>query len=983
MGASLALGGLTGCRWPREEILPFTNRPVGRTPGLPSHHATCLEVGGVARPVVATSWAGRPTKLEGNELHPESLGATDAVTQGHLLDLYDPHRQQQVLHAGEVTDWAAFQSSVLQPLRDDPDRRLAVLAEASSSRALAGLRQRLEQARGDACQWYEFEAASRDHEREGLRLVLGGPYRSTLDLREARVVLSLDADLLGDHPTAVRNARQLANARRGHDLATGNPVELQPCRLYVVESSLSLLGGLADWRRARPIREVCLLACHLARHLQELAPQLPWPRGLEALLRQATAAPLEEPGLSQLAHELLGHRGAAVVVAGYHLPPELHALVALLNHALGNVDHTVRYLAEPERPTHVAAVADLARSLAAGQVDTLLVLGGDPCQDAPADVELARHLARAGVSAHLTLHLNATSTRCDWVLPRCHSLEAWGDASSHEGTRGVVQPLIAPLHPETRSPIEVLSILADDEPRAGHAIVREAMRPLLPDDPAWRRALHDGLLQPGSLPASPPRSAGAEELSGLLPYLQQPAAGTVEVVLRPDPKLHDGRFAGNVWLQELPDPMTRVVWDNAAVLAPATAQALGVDTGDVLELRRGQRRLEIAACVLPGHAPGVISLNLGYGRQEHPVADGAGVDVTPLRTTDAWTVVPGVQVTRTGRRYPLATAQAQLPGGGRLHAADGVGEWGTAVRLPELAREATLAELQADPHCLQRHHDREPPRSLWVEPNAPGQVREPLRPPEHRWALVVDLSACSGCSTCVLACVAENNIPMVGKEEVGYGREMHWLRIDRYFLGDPAAPRVIHQPVPCMQCETAPCEEVCPVAATVHDVEGLNDMVYNRCIGTRYCQNNCPYKVRHFNHWNNHLHRSELEQLVFQPDVTVRGRGVMEKCTYCVQRIARVHIQAQNRHFQGRDDGGDAKVRAARLAAYRAEIRTIVPACAQACPSRAILFGDLDDPDSPVARLREDPRSYALLGELNTKPRTRYLGRLRNPPRGG
>jgi len=949
MGASLAFGGLVGCRRPQERIVPHASRPDGRDPGVPVQYATSMDVGGAAIGLLVTSFDGRPVKVEGNPGHPASAGGTNAVAQASVLELYDPDRSQAVVRNERgtrmVQDWAAFDGfakSHFEGLRTAGGEGLAVLAEASSSPSRKALQHRVAEA-FPGSRWIEYESLSRDSERAGLRSVFGTPTRAALDLSRAQVVVSLDADLFGDHPDQVRHARDFAAHR------TGEGGEMS--RLYCVESAFSLTGAMADKRV--PMRSGAIPAAALG-----LAARL-----LRADAGRGTLAPIlatqlagtavtdgDRGPLDRMAEDLLAHPHDALVVAGPRQPAAVHALCALINLALGNEGHTVRHVVDPdgERVSHGAAIAELAGAIGEGQVSTLVVLGGNPAYDAPADLGFGALLEAVETTIHLGLYENETAGKCGWHLPRAHYLESWGDARGWGGTRGVVQPLIAPLY-GGRSDLELLATLLG-ESTGGQEIVRETLRADFAGvdfESHWRRTLHDGVVPHGG-EFPPVDSAGAGGTGLDLASLAGADGGGTEVVVVPDGKVHDGRFANLGWLQELPGAMTKITWDNAALVPPADAEALGLTTNDRIALTAAGATVELPVYVMPGQAPGTIAVAPGYGRgSAGHVGDGVGVDVGPLRTTGAMDVIPGVAAAAAAGTHDLACTQDHYP-------IDPIGESGMERRLDEIYRSADIEHYRHHPDFAQHVVHHPPLEQMFKDHEYDG----------HRWAMSVDLGKCVGCGTCVVACQAENNVPVVGRQEVENGREMHWIRVDRYFRGEPDAPRAVMMPVTCHQCENAPCEQVCPVAATVHDREGLNVMVYNRCVGTRYCANNCPYKVRRFNFFKFQDPDSDVEKMVFNPDVTVRSRGVMEKCSFCVQRINRVKIEAGN---DGRliEDG------------------EIVPACAQACPAGAVVFGDLNDPESEVARLHAQDRSYALLGEMNNRPRLRYLARLTNSGEGG
>ena len=955
MGASAALAGVTACRWPAENIVPFANRPEGRTPGVALQFATAIDLAGAARGLLVTSYDGRPIKIEGNPSHPQSLGATDAIAQAAILELYDPDRAKRVerLEGGRAIgqtwwDFSRFANSHFQALRSSGGQGLRVLSEACSSPSLLAMRGRLLKAFPQAV-WHEYEPVSADNERIGARLAFGRPCRTHLGLDRAEVIVSLDADILMGHPAALAYARDFASGRRADDGRMN--------RLYVVESVHSVTGSMADHRLATLSKNIGAVACRLGAELQRLGLQFS-PSGpqLDKAFEQAAKAPVDGAFVAAMARDLMRSRGRCAVAVGPRQPAEVHALAHLLNSALGAAGQAVRYTEDPdpERPSHVESIRRLAEAMDRGEVNTLLILGGNPLFDAPADLEFGRRLAKSATSIHLSLYLNETSQACQWRLPRAHWLESWGDARSYDGALSVIQPLIEPFY-EGRTPIEVLALVLNEGTGKGYDIVRETLRAEIGEadfEGRWRQSLDEGIVAGTRRPDANPAVQSldwAEALGRLAERASAPDGETLEIVFCPDSRVHDGRFANNGWLQELPDPMTKLTWGNAAMLSPATAQALGVTTGDWVRIHCAERQIEAPAFVLPGQARGSVSIALGYGRKVcGRVGGGVGVNACLLRTSAAMDFA-SARIEPTGRRTRLAVTQDYYS----IDALnlETVGSRETQRRLGRLIREATLSEYLAHPDFAQSgERGAASAPALWKEHAYEGR----------RWGMAIDLTACIGCAACVAACQAENNIPVVGKKEVARGRGMLWLRIDRYFSGRPEAPRVARQPVACHHCENAPCEQVCPVAATLHGAEGLNEMVYNRCIGARYCSNNCPYKVRRFNFFNNHKRLSDMEKMAFNPEVTIRCRGVMEKCTYCVQRINAAKIAAKNERRALRDG-------------------EIVPACAQACPTQAIVFGDLSDPKSRVAQLQAHARAYGILEELNLKPRTKYLAKIRNP----
>ncbi|MCB1184388.1 TAT-variant-translocated molybdopterin oxidoreductase [bacterium] len=945
MSASIAMASLAGCRFPQEKIVPFAQRPEGVMPGTPMRFATTMELGPVASSVVATSYDGRPIKVDGNPAMGLSQGATSAFAQASVLDVYDPDRSQKILRRNGMGRSGGSWDDFLAFARGAGKGRMAVLAGASTSPAQNALLARLGQAGAGVFLW---EPVCRVNEMKGAKLAFGTAALCQLDLSHARVLVDLDANLLQDHPTAIRNSKQFSAARR--------PDDGHMNRLYCWETTYSITGGMADHRFPTPATHMAAAVWALAAELV-LGEGLPLPHGAgvdRAALARWKGHAAGGEHLSAVAKDLMAHRGESLLVAGLRLDPEVHALVHTLNEALGNVGHTVSYL--PIQTPQIRFLPELVEALNKGQVETLVILGGNPVYTAPADLDFAAAMQKATHRVHLATHDDATSKLATWHIPQAHYLESWGDAMGWDMTHLSVQPLIAPLF-GGKTATEVLSAFVDPTPRTSHEIARDSFHAMTGGQGAapavdadggfekrWRAFIHDGFRQDSGRAHGEPLALAGTPLTAPAepPHL---SADDLEIHFVHDQSVFDGRFADNAWLQEMPDFMTKLTWDNAALLGPATADELGVKHGDMVRLSYGGRELEMAVYVLPGQARHAVTVNLGYGRGDAGrVGQGAGFNAYALRTFAHLHQDHGLKLAKTGATYKLATTQDH-------HAIDQAGAQEIQKRVPGLVREGSLAEYKADEHFVDHLGIHSPPlESLWKEWEYNG----------HKWGMAIDLNLCNGCNACVIGCQAENNIAVVGKDEVSRGREMSWVRLDRYFMGDPDDPKVAQQPVACAQCEMAPCEQVCPVAATMHTREGLNAMVYNRCVGTRYCSNNCPYKVRRFNWFNNFEDLTETQRLVLNPDVTVRARGVMEKCTYCVQRIEGARVAARTEGRAMRD--GD-----------------ITPACQQTCPSDAIVFGDLNDPESRVSKLREHSRSYDLLNYLNLKPRTFYMARIRNP----
>ena len=910
MGASLALAGLSACmKMPEEKIVPYVRQPEEIIPGNPLFFATAMTLGGYATGLLVESHEGRPTKIEGNPLHPASLGATDAFAQASILSLYDPDRSQVVSNAGQISTWSEF-LAILQTEMETQKAKtgagLRILTETISSptlaRQIAAVLEKFPQAK-----WHQYEPLARDNALEGARLAFGYPVETRYHFDKADVILALDADFLFSGPGWVRYAREFADKRRMRNGQTSMN------RLYVVEPIPSTTGAMADHRLA--IRA-------------SLVEDVAWAIAGELGILETTALPDENRNqwIKAVVRDLRKRRGASIVLAGDQQPPTVHALVHAINDALGNTNQTVVYT-EPVAAHPVNqqdSLRELVEDMNAGLVETLVILGGNPAYNAPADFHFIEAMSKVRLRIHHALGEDETSQMCHWHIPETHYLETWSDARAFDGTVTIQQPLIAPLY-DGKSAHELVAAFLGRVNQSSHDIVREYWKTHgLENDNSWHAALHDGVV-PGT--AFSPKSVSLR----LIQRSGNNSPGEMELVFLPDSTIGDGRFANNGWLQELPKPLTRLTWDNAALVSPATGEKFGVSNEDVVELRSGGQTLRVPIWIVPGQADQTVVVPLGYGRTHAGhVGNGAGFNAYNLRRSDALWLGRGLEMRKTGDRHALSCTQHHQTMAGR-----------------DLVRVGTIDEFQKNPSFA--HNEIDQP-SLYP----------PYKYEGYAWGMAIDQTACVGCSACVVACQSENNIPIVGKDQVARGREMHWIRIDRYFQGELDSPSIYFEPVPCMHCENAPCEVVCPVGATQHSNEGLNEMVYNRCIGTRYCSNNCPYKVRRFNF----LQYSDLKtpslKMLMNPNVTVRNRGVMEKCTYCVQRIQAVKIAAEI---------GDRKIRDGE----------IIPACAQVCPTQAIVFGDINDSTSRVARLKAQPHNYGLLVELNARPRTTYLARIRNP----
>ena len=945
MAASFALAGVTACtRQPQEKILPYVKQPEEMIQGIPLQYATAMTVGGYATGLLVESHEGRPTKIEGNPDHPMSLGAANVFHQASILELYDPERTRTVLRAGEVSSWDEFMGELVNALAEQRPKEgagLRLLTETVTSPTLLAqiddLLKKFPQAK-----WHQYEPWNWDN---GPQVVTAG---GAFDFSKAKLIVSLDSDFLFTHPASLAYARQFAKGRNA-TVEAADPAGAEMSRLYVAEPTPSITGSMADHRLPCAAADIGLLATALSG--SQINP--------ESL---AEFPPAAQRWIAAVRKDLDAAKGASVVVVGEGQPARVHYMAAMLNLEYGSrgmgvhqPDATARPVqqADSRHPVSLSAIdsarlmqtdplADLSRAMHTGQVDLLVQIGGNAAYNAPADLDFAGAMGKVKRNVHLGLFYNETAQRSQWHLPLAHYLESWGDARAFDGTASVIQPLIMPLY-EGRSAYELLDMLVlEQTARGAYDIVREHWQTAVRIDgfeKAWRKVIHDGLATDIVLPL-PERGLRPQPKAPPEAHddLDTPSPSTVELVFKPDYTVWDGRFCNNGWLQETPKPITKLMWDNAALLSPRLAERLGVRNEDVVELTFQGRSVHAPVWITPGQAENSVTLHLGYGRTAAgSVGSGQGVNAYALRTSDAMGFGSGLEIKKVPDvKWELANAQNHHSMEGR-----------------DVYRTGTLEEFRKNPGFAP------------AEDEVPGKD-DTLYPPDHTypgyaWGMAIDLNTCIGCNACTIACQSENNIPIVGKGQVIKGREMHWIRVDGYYAGeDLDNPEFYHQPVPCMHCENAPCEVVCPVAATVHNPEGLNEQVYNRCIGTRYCSNNCPYKVRRFNFVQYADNVNLTVKMQRNPDVSVRSRGVMEKCTFCVQRINKAKITSQKEDRPLRDG----------------EIQT---ACQQTCPTQAIVFGDVNDPSSRVSKLKKQGRNFGMLADLNTRPRTTYLARITNP----
>ncbi|MFO0723070.1 MAG: Fe-S cluster-containing hydrogenase [Myxococcota bacterium] len=989
-GASIALGMLSACvaRRPEEGIVPYVKQPENVIPGLRLVYATATQRSSGAVGLLVEAHEGRPTKIEGNPRHPSSLGASDTWAQAEILRLYDPDRARTPLKGGQAASWAEWdvaQKALTAALSASGGKGLAVLAETmtgpTSERLLSEL----------SAQWpeakvYRFDRLSPDREVEGAEMAFGPGVRAHYELAKAKVVFALDSDFLNVGPDALRHAKAFGKSRAIHksdDLK-------QMIRLYAAEGVFSGTGSNADhrlrWASGQGLELLMALAAALAeKHGVALAPEV------GALVAGKKVSEAAAKFVEALAKDLAENKGKALILAGENQPAAVHALALAINVALGALDEGALSLSSGA-PASSQGIEALTAALNGGAVDTLLVLEGNPVYTAPGALGFGAAIGKAKTVIHVGVLAEETGAKASWHLPAAHFLESWGDAVAWNGTASIVQPLILPLF-DSRPVISVLAALLGKSNVVDRALVeatwRGEGRPLTSIQ-AWKKALHDGIIE-GT------RAQAASELSGAriaeaLQKVEQkaPSKDALEVVVL-NGHFKDGRLSNVSWLMELPDGMSKLCWDNAVMMSPSLAAQLGIKsavqrngyTSDLVELSVDGRKITAPTFVLPGLAPFTVAINDGFGRSFGGVATGIGVAANPLRASG--NVVSGVSIKRTGATVGLCSTQDHfaVPGNplkeltfAEMTAATGASRKLSLATRP-LFRAENAAEYGADGSKVA--HEGDMPSELQGGESHKSRPTKPIQPVNdityegQQWGMVIDLSACTGCNACTVACIAENNIPVVGREQVLLGREMHWIRIDRYYSGDVDQPAALHQPVACMHCENAPCEPVCPVGATSHDEEGMNSMAYNRCIGTRYCANNCPYKVRRFNYldfthtgdvyvepmWKQRMNTLKLQR---NPDVTVRYRGIMEKCTYCTQRVEEAKKAAKR-------GGHDRK---------HLPDGAVTPACAQACPTEAITFGNINDEHSKVAALKQSGRNYEMLQELNIRPRTTYLARVRN-----
>ncbi len=946
MGASMAMAGLAGCtKQPDEPIYPYIKAPEDLILGKPNYFATAFPFAMGSVPLLVKSDAYRPIKVDGNPDHSYNHGSSDPFTQGTLLQMYDPDRSQKTSRRGEDREWVEFMEEWRERLiagKANGGEGIYILSSTVTSPTLA--RQWKEaQAIYPRAKFVQYDAVNRD----SVRAVLGDR-DVQYSVAEADVILSLDADFLSGagFPGFHQLTRQYAAKRK----LAGEAKDATLNRMYVVESTTTTTGLKAEHRLALRPSEVPAFTAALARALgiETTVPGYAWTHAW---------TPEQAQYLKALAADLKANAGRSVVIAGEQQHPAVVSLAMQINQALGNTGKTVFFTdsVTPMPTLQGAQLKELTSDLWAGKVDWLLMLNVNPLYDAPADLNFKAAMAKAKLTVHLGLHLDETGFEAEWHIPATHYLENWSDARSYDGTVSVVQPLIEPLY-QAHSPHEIVQAMLDEPVLSAYDAVRETWKPVLSKsgdfEKNWRQALHAGWIDGTAFDKS--ATANVDRVAAPAPN----AAESIEILFRPDPSIYDGRFANVGWLQELPKPVTNLSWDNAALMSGPTMQKAGLNEGDIVEIMVAGRAVKAPVLVLPGQPANTITAYLGHGRERAGrVGSGTGFDAYLVRTSETAWVAAGASLRKMDGTWGFAVTKSHYQDhrsawfGGQGNGNNSLE--GDEAETRGVIRAATLAEYKSNPGFANEGENHpKVEREVTLFPNWEYK--------DNAWGMSIDLNSCTGCNACIVGCYAENNIAVVGKEQVRIGRNMQWLRIDTYFEGDLAAPKAHFQPMACQHCENAPCEQVCPVGATVHTPEGLNTMVYNRCVGTRYCSNNCPYKVRRFNFLLYSDYETESLKLMRNPDVTVRSRGVMEKCSYCVQRISEAKISAdkENRAIL---DG------------------EVVTACQQACPASAITFGNLNDKTSKVRQLTAQERTYSVLADLNTRPRTTYVAAVNNP----
>jgi len=941
MSASLALAGLSGCtKQPDEPIYPYVKEPEDLVLGRPVYFATAMPFNTGAVPLLVKTDAYRPIKVDGNPEHPVNRGSSDPLSQGSLLDLYDPDRSQRVINRGEVREFAAFLAAFRAMLSDKKasgGTGLYILSDTVTSPSLAAQWKTAQQNYPNA-KWIQWDPINRDSAYSASKTAFGDYYDAQYRLQGADVIVSLDADFLSGitHPGFLRLAADYASRRKLTD------TNISMNRLYAVESAPSTTGFKAEHRLALKPSDIASFAAALAAAVGAGGAGAQPPAGASGKF------------LSAIAADLKANAGKCVVIPGEQQTPAVHLAAIAINQALGNVGKTVVYTetVNPMPSNQGQDLVSLVNDMKAGKVDWLVILNANPVYTAPVDLQFEEALGKVKTTAHLGSHLNETGLVTEWHINGAHYLESWSDTRAYDGTATVIQPMIDPLY-GGKTAHDVIQSMLDQPDLSPYQVVRKTWQGSLgsaDQEHAWRKILHDGMVA-GT--AFEPKTVSAK-IGDLQTTAASGGDGTVEVIFRADPNVYDGRYANVGWLQEVPKPVTNLSWDNAALMSYRTLSKFKLAEQDVIAIESNGNTVLAPVMAVPGHADDSVTLYLGYLRPHGGrVAGGLGFNAYSIRTSNAPLFTPGATIKNTGKTYEFAVTKSHYTDHRSVEAGgDGSGTHsleGNEALTRGVVRYATLDEFKENPNFAHEEEDPEPDTSLFAN----------WRYDKNAWGMAIDMNSCVGCNACVVSCYAENNIAVVGRHNTMTGRIMQWLRIDTYFEGDLDAPRAHFQPMTCQHCENAPCEQVCPVGATVHSPEGLNVMVYNRCVGTRYCSNNCPYKVRRFNFLLYSDWDTESLKLMRNPDVTVRSRGVMEKCSYCIQRISAAKISADKQNRDIRDG-------------------EVVTACQQACPTGAIVFGNINDKASKVAKVKAQQRNYGVLADLNTRPRTTYIAEVFN-----
>ena len=947
VAASIALAGLEGCKKPVQKIIPYVEAEIATIPGIPKHYASTIPFKNNALGVIIENHDERPVRVNGNEKHPASMGKSDSFSQASTLEMYDPDRSRGVRLNGKKVDWSEY-VKYGQSINNKNGKGLAVLSQESSSPTMQFMHEEFKKAYPEA-DWIVYEPINNENLYKGIEKAFGKKLQPLNRLENAQTILSIGSDFLGVEDNAIYHTRKFAMNRDLEDeKSTMN-------RLYVVESFMTPTGSSSDHRLNVPRHEFGLVLKELAGELKKL--------GLNINAKSMNTS--NHLWIKTVAEDLMKNKGQSIIIGGSDLSVDLQCLIAGINSQLqAPIDYY------PLDKAHVTSMEDfkvLCQKMNKGLIDNLIILGGNPVYDAPADYKFKACLSNVKSAVHLSNSYDETSKHCQWHIAQAHFFEAWGDAMTYDGYVSVIQPQIRPLF-DSRSAIQVLTPIIFKEDRSSYDTIKKVWKDSIVKESNfernWEKILHDGIYNKPLLKSKKVRS-NKQVSTAVLSKDQSLEENKFEIIFAPSSSVYDGRYANNGWLQEIPKPITSLTWDNVAFVSMKVAKKLNLKNGQMIEIALGGDSIKIPAWIVPGQNNKTITLELGYGREfAGRIGSGVGFNVYPLRTSANMGCAINASIKVLNETYPIASTQDHYGFEEDKLAAPGFSNLsGDEIqsRIPDLVKQSTLKEYKEHPEFVQdivESHKPDKKRS-WADHSMYNIEPEYDYSKGNQWGMSIDLTSCTSCNACSIACQSENNIPVVGKEQVMNGREMHWIRIDNYFSGDPDNPEVSTQSVSCVHCELAPCEQVCPVGATTHSTDGTNQMTYNRCLGTRYCANNCPYKVRKFNFYNYTRDLPEVVQMAMNPDVSMRFRGVMEKCTYCYQRVSEARIKAENEDRELVD--GDVKV-----------------ACAQSCPADAIKFGDINDPNSEVSKAKRRNRDYALLGHLGTSPRTTYLAKIRN-----